>query len=119
MTSDNAPSFNYIASIIGNPVADGANRKKDDGKLAVPLEYLINFWRTLETPLINFKIELSLIWCTNCVTIIGNGTAEPLAITDIKLYVPVVILKTEENTKLPKLLSEGFKRSVGIIVRYF
>ena len=32
------------------------------------------------------------------------------AITDTKLYVPVVTLKTEYNTKLSKLLSEGFKR---------
>ena len=80
---------------------------------------MINFCRALETSLINCKIELSLIWCTNCVTIIGNETAKPLAITDTKLYVPVAILKTEENTKLSKLLSEGFKRSVGIIVRYF
>ena len=80
---------------------------------------MINFCRALEMPLINCKVELSLTWCTNCVTIIGNGTAKPLAITDAKLYVSVVTLKTEENTKLSKLLSEGFKRSVGIIVRYF
>ena len=37
LTNNNAPSFNYKASIIGNTVADGANSKKDDGKLAVPL----------------------------------------------------------------------------------
>ena len=34
------------------------------------------------------------------------------AITDTKLYVPVVTLKIEGNAKLSKLLSEGFKRSV-------
>ena len=34
------------------------------------------------------------------------------AITDTKLYVPVVTLKIEDNVKLSKLLSEGFKRSV-------
>ena len=33
------------------------------------------------------------------------------AITDTKLYVPVVTLKIEDNVKLSKLLSEGFKRS--------
>ena len=33
-------------------------------------------------------------------------------ITDTKLYVPVVTLKTEDNTKLSKLLSEWFKRPV-------
>ena len=40
------------------------------------------------------------------------GTAATFAITDTKLYVPVVTLKTEDNAKLPKLLSEGFKRSI-------
>ena len=62
--------------------------------------------------LINCKVELSLTWYTNCVTIIGNGTAATFAITDTKLYVPVVTLKTEDNAKLSKLLNEGFKRSV-------
>ena len=33
-------------------------------------------------------------------------------ITDAKLYVPIVTIKTEDNAKLSKLLTEGFKRSV-------
>ena len=33
-------------------------------------------------------------------------------ITDAKLYVPIATLKTEDNTKLSILLSEGFKRSI-------
>ena len=33
-------------------------------------------------------------------------------ITDAKLYVSIVTLKTEDNTKLSKLLREGFKRSI-------
>ena len=32
--------------------------------------------------------------------------------TDAKLYVPIVTLKTEDNKKLSKLLSEGFKRPI-------
>ena len=39
----------------------------------------------------------------------GNST---FTITDAKLYVPVVTLSIEDNAKLTKLLSEGFKRSV-------
>ena len=39
----------------------------------------------------------------------GNST---FTMTDAKLYVPVVTLKTKDNTKLSKLLTEGFKRSV-------
>ena len=61
---------------------------------------------------INCKVELSLEQYAKCVLIIGNGTATTFAITDTKLYVPVVTLKTEDNAKLSKLLNEGFKRSV-------
>ena len=38
LTNDNAPSFKYKASIISNTVAHGANSKKDDVKIAVPLQ---------------------------------------------------------------------------------
>ena len=37
-----------------------------------------------------------------------NG-ASTFTITDAKLYVPIVTLSTENNAKLSKLLSEGFK----------
>ena len=59
-------------------------------------------------PLINCKVELSLKWYENCI-LSSAGTAATFTITDTKLYVPVVTLKTEDNTKL---LSEGFKRSI-------
>ena len=111
LADNNAPSFKYKASIIGNTDVDGANSKKDDVKLAVPLKYLSNFWRSLEMPLINCKVELSLKWYENCI-LSSAGTAATFAITDTKLYVPVVTLKTEDNAKLSKLLNEGFKRSV-------
>ena len=62
-------------------------------------------------PLINFKIERSLKWYESCILSSGT-TAATFAITDTKLYVPVVTLKTEDNTKLSKLLSEGFKRPI-------
>ena len=51
-------SFKYKSNLIGDTLADGANRKKENVKLAVPLKYLSNFWRSLEMPLINCKIEL-------------------------------------------------------------
>ena len=54
---DNAPSFKYKASIIGNTEN---NETKNGVKLAAPLKYLSKFWRSLEMPLINCKIELSL-----------------------------------------------------------
>ena len=49
---DNAPSFKYEASIIGNTEN---NEIKKIVKIAVPVKYLSNFWRSLEMPLINCK----------------------------------------------------------------
>ena len=77
----------------------------------MPIKYLSVFWRSLEIPLINCKVEFSLTWNENCIltSLAGNSTFK---ITDAKLYVPVVTLSIEDNAKLTKLLSEGFKRSV-------
>ena len=61
---DNSPSFKYKASNISNTEADGI---KEGVKIVVPLKYFSNFWRSLEMPLINFKVELSLRWIRNYV----------------------------------------------------
>ena len=115
---DNAPSFKYKASNIGNTENNGT---KNGVKRAVPLKYLSNFWRSLEMPLINCKVELSLRWIENCMLTsapIGNNADETGAdsatfkITDAKRYVPIVTLSVENNAKLSKLLGEGFKRSI-------
>ena len=62
-------------------------------------------------PLINCKVELSLKWYENCI-LLSAGDNATFTITDAKLYVPIVTLSAEENAKLSKLLSEGFKRPV-------
>ena len=49
--------FKNKANLIANTNADGT---KKGVKIAVPLKYLSNFWRSLEMPLINCKVELSL-----------------------------------------------------------
>ena len=60
---------------------------------------------------INCKIELSLKWYEECI-LCNAGTTATFTITDAKLYVSIITLKTEDNKKLSKLLSEGFKRSI-------
>ena len=60
---------------------------------------------------INCKVELSLKWHENCI-LSSAETAATFVITDTKLYVSIVILETEGNTKFSKLLSEGFKRAI-------
>ena len=78
----------------------------------VPLKYLSNFWRTHEMPLINCEVNLILTWSSTCVTTNSNG-AGTFAITDTKLYVPVVTLSTQENTKFLQQLKSGFKRVIN------
>ena len=115
---DNAPSFKYKVNLITNTEADGT---KKGVKIAVPLKYLSNFCKSLEIPLINCKVELSLRWIENCVLttaeIGANANATgadgaTFTVTDAKLHVPVVTLSTEDNVKLSKLLSEGFNRCI-------
>ena len=95
---DNAPSFKYKASLIGNTETD---ETKKGVKIAVPLKYLRYIWRSLEMPLLNCKVELSLRWIENCVltaSAIGANTdatgadSPALKITDAKLYVSIVTL---------------------------
>ena len=91
----------------------------DDGtknvEIKVPLKYLSNFWRTLEMPLINCEISLILTWSANCVIVFTNVANQnaTFAITDTKLYVPVVTLSTQDNAKLLQQLKSGFKRVVN------
>ena len=81
----------------------------------VPLKYLSNFWRTLEMPLINCEVNLILTWSSRCVLIATavQNQAATFKITDTKLYVPVVTLSTQENTKFLQQLKSGFKRVIN------
>ena len=63
-------------------------------------------------PVINCEISLPLVRSENCVI---TNSADPgvFAITDIKLYVPVVALLTLDSTKLPEKLKSGLKQTIN------
>ena len=64
----------------------------------VPLKCLSNFWRTIEIPLINCEVNLTLTWSRD--RVITNSIGEgKFAITETKLYVPVVTLSTQDNAR--------------------
>ena len=104
-------SFNFKAKITGRTGDDGAK----DVEIMVPLKYLSNFWRTLEMLLINCEVNLILTWSSTCVLIATNipNQNATFAITDTKLYVSVVTLSTQENTKFLQQLKLGFKRVIN------
>ena len=133
--SSNSESFRYKTSITGNTYNTGDGEagydadkvRKNETEIVVPLKHLSNFWRTLNIPLINCEIELILSWSKNCALVdmtvraAGNNsdpqtivapTGLEFQITDTKLYVPVVTLSKESDTKLLEQLKSEFKRIV-------
>ena len=66
-------------------------------------------------PLINCEVNLILIWSSTCVLVATNipNQNETFAITDTKLYVPVVTLSTQENANFLQQLKSGFKRIIN------
>ena len=120
-------SFDYQTSITGK--LEGSNVEKDVVKIVVPLKYLSNLWRTLDMPLINCEVCVTLTWSKNfvltskttrdgdpdtdpAVDAINNPTNATFKITDCKLFVPAVILSAENDNKLLEQLETGFKRTI-------
>ena len=109
VTTDDSSSFKYKSSFF-KPLTAADNGVFKDVKIAVPLKYLSNFWRSLEMPLINCKIHLELNWSKECVmSAIADTTFK---ITNTRLYVPIVTFSSKDNVKLVKLFEEEFKRPV-------
>ena len=104
-------SFNFKEKITGQTGDDGTKNVE----IMVSLKYLSNFWRTLEMPLINCEVNLILTWSSTCVLIATNipNQNATFALTDTKLYVPVVTLSTQENTEFLQQLKSGFKKVIN------
>ena len=62
--------------------------------------------------LINCEVNLTSTWSSNCV-ITNSPGAGTFEITDTKLYVPVVTLSTQDNSKLLQQLKSDFKRVIS------
>ena len=155
-TDDNGPnkneinpkSFKYKTSITGSTnnvnhniyYAAGAviiNLAYDVNKIgtketeiAVSLKHLGKLWKTLDMPLTNCEVSLTLTWSGNCVITSMNKkvvraaqganpevrddspTNATFAIKDTKLYIPVVTLSAQDDNKLLQQLKTGFKRTI-------
>ena len=131
----NSNAFQNKNKTIGNTYnVDAAAAGYDVNKegtqaieLAIPLKYLGNFWRALNIPLISCEVSLELKWNKNCVItslenrIINAGppvirgnvpTSATLSITDCKLYIPVLTLSKDDESKLLTNLKSGFTREI-------
>ena len=79
------------------------------------LKYLSNFWRTLKMTLINCEINLILTWSVTCSMKDDpvNNQVPKFELTDTKIFVLVVTLLTQDNTKLLQQLKLGFKITIS------
>ena len=93
------------------------------------MKHLSNFWRTLDLPLIDCEVSLTLTWSKNCILTTqtewwrdANPDAYPpveareridaptnarFKVTDTKLYAPVFTLSTEDDNKLLEQLKNN------------
>ena len=123
--------FEYKTKLI---VRTPNNNKILDGEAVVPLKYLSNFWRSLDSLLINCEIELDMSWSKEWIISeisikpakAGNQRANPpvlavaarqktgttFQISNAKLYVPVVTFSLNDNIKFLENIKQGFKRMI-------
>ena len=116
--------FEYKKKIIGTTPADNSRL---DAEVVVPLEYLSNFWRSLDLPLIYCELELNMRWKRNCIiseilrTVVFGGdnpvtatttASEIFQINNAKLYVFVVTLSINDNIKFSEHLTQEFRGTV-------
>ena len=71
--------------------------------------------RTLETPSINFEVNLILTWSVNCVLTYSyvSNHIPTFTIIETNFYGPLVTLSTQDNAKLLPQLKLGFKRTIS------
>ena len=114
---DNADVANNTSSLVyKSKLMNGTgDNNVNNVKLVLPLKYVGSFFRSLEMPLVNCKIDLELTWHKDCMISSVNAAAGQVVsfmITNAKLYVPVVTLSTKGNNNLTKQLNDGFKRTI-------
>ena len=105
-------SFIFKVKFRGQTGDDGTK----DVEIIIPLKYLSNIWRTLEMTLFNCEVNLILTWWSSTCVIVSTNVVNQGAtftITDTRLYISVVTLSTQENTKLLQQLKSGVKRVIN------
>ena len=122
--TDNFKPFKYNAKLLENTVAQHAPNDANGILKNVPLKYLSTFWRLLEIPLINCKVELKLKQLMYCVSSAAsadnvNGNASDSIIYQRhKLYVPVVNVSARDNQKYQNFLENDLKdQFIGMNVK--
>ena len=124
--------FEYKTRLIGSTAN---NNNTLNAEVVVPLKDLSNFWRSLDSALINCKIEIDYSLLKESIIseisithrIPPNLDANPLVqeveaiqktgaifqINNVKLYVPVVTLSIDDNKIFLEDTKQGFKGTIS------
>ena len=88
---------------------------KKDVEIMISLKYLSNFSRTRANLLINCEISVQLKLSKTCILVADTAANQKpkFILNDIKPYVRVITLLTQDNLKLLKQLESGFKRTIN------
>ena len=105
---NNSASFKSEQKITKRKTANG----RKDVTIMMSVKYLSNFGRTLEMPLIICEINFILTCSERCL-LSNDIKAIAFVITDTKLYVPILTLSTQDNTKLLQQLKSGLERIIN------
>ena len=105
-----------MTGLIGNTVAVEVNGILRHATIAMSFKYLCNFGRSLEMPLINYKVELKLKQANHRVLSANDndntdadGNDFIFTIKDTKLYVPFVTYQQKTNKCYQNFLAEDQK----------
>ena len=104
----NSESFQLKIKITGKALTVGNTK---DIEIVTPLNFLSNFWRTLEMSLINCEFNIILSSSADFVISCATGATKS-AITDAKLYVLIKTLWTQNSATLLRQLKSGFKTTI-------
>ena len=103
LTIYNSQPFKYKAALSGKTANAGNNTNNSgkDAKIVVPLNYLSNFWRSLEIKFkfIRSKFYLELNWIEDCILSSARNCAK-CEIADAKLHVLIVTLSSTDSANL-------------------
>ena len=112
----NSAGNNSSSSLISKGFKTSINSNVVSGhknvKIFVPLKHLSNFFRYLETPLVNCNLELTLEWSESCF-LRTSDDAITFKITNTRLFVPVVTLSINDNDIFLKRLKNNLTKRIN------
>ena len=97
-----------MGNTVAQPAANLAKGIPKNTTIVVSLKYLSNFWKSIEMPLINWKVELKRRSTKHCVfSVLGNTNNNTNAdlnninftMKDTKIYISLLSLYQQETTK--------------------